>query len=149
LTLDLTAASLGAYLWNTGAITKDLKVFTRGKYWLQITNQFNCIKSDTIQISFDALCVGIDPSLIAQSGISYFPNPNSGRFILKFNAEFEGKVELVIRNMQGQIVSTKSWEKVENEMIQELDLSNESPGVYFLDLNTPDGRATHRITLSR
>lgn len=39
-----------SYLWSTGDTTPSITVNQPGSYWLQITDQFNCVKRDTIQL---------------------------------------------------------------------------------------------------
>jgi hypothetical protein len=48
----LDAGNPGAsYLWNTGATTQTLNVTTSGTYWVTVTNQNLCSRSDTIQVA--------------------------------------------------------------------------------------------------
>ncbi|MBD81106.1 MAG: hypothetical protein CL840_19465 [Crocinitomicaceae bacterium] len=140
------------YLWNTGDTSKTIKLNQGGAYSIVVTDTSthkNCSQSDTINVSYKAICVGIDENLLSRASIQYYPNPNNGRFFLKLDSEEEGEVKLIIRNMQGQIVSTQSWEKTSKELLQEIDLSDQSSGVYYLNLSTEKGRAVHRITLNR
>lgn len=39
-----------SYLWNTGAITDSIGVFAEGKYWVKVTDNYNCINYDTTHV---------------------------------------------------------------------------------------------------
>ncbi|MBA3901612.1 MAG: T9SS type A sorting domain-containing protein, partial [Bacteroidetes bacterium] len=51
----LNAQNTGStYIWNTGANTDTINVITSGWYWVDITNNYGCKTSDTIQVIFHA-----------------------------------------------------------------------------------------------
>ena len=147
--LVLSAKSIGNYLWNTGADSSHISVNSKGQYWLEITNQFGCKSRDTINVTFDAVCVGINQTLSSHAAIKYYPNPSTGIVTLNLNSNFEGQVELIIRNAKGQVVSQLAWAKTGLDLYENIDLLNQPSGIYFLELITPLGNAQHRITINR
>ncbi len=48
-------AGFKSYLWNTGDTTQTITVTQAGEYWVQVTNQFNCFASDTMEFTIDPL----------------------------------------------------------------------------------------------
>lgn len=44
-----------SYLWNTGAQTPNITVSTSNQYYVTVTNQYNCIQSDTISVIVNPL----------------------------------------------------------------------------------------------
>lgn len=39
-----------SYLWNTGATTDSIYILTEGKYWVKVTDNYNCINFDTTHV---------------------------------------------------------------------------------------------------
>ena len=39
-----------SYLWNTGETTNSLTATVQGEYWVEVTNEFGCAGSDTLQL---------------------------------------------------------------------------------------------------
>lgn len=51
--LILNANNAGSlYLWSTGKTTQSIEAKSSGAYWVNITNNFGCSNSDTLNISF-------------------------------------------------------------------------------------------------
>ncbi|MCF8368598.1 MAG: DNRLRE domain-containing protein [Bacteroidales bacterium] len=40
------------YLWNTGAIDPSINISSSGTYWVEVTDEYGCIASDTIVVDF-------------------------------------------------------------------------------------------------
>ncbi len=40
------------YTWNTGETTSEILVSNSGKYWVEVTNQYGCLNSDTVIVNF-------------------------------------------------------------------------------------------------
>ena len=94
----------------------------------------NCSNSDTVQIIVD-FCTGIQ-TVSGNQSISIFPNPSMGMFTLAY--EGGGKrSQIEIYNVLG--------EKVAQIVIpggggnQEIDLSDQPDGIYFLQIKTEQG----------
>lgn len=79
--------------------------------------------------------------------LNVYPNPNNGRFTLKFTAEEEQTVTIHIEDMMGQIVSERKLESFSGEFTEELDLSTLSKGVYFVSVETAKGRLNTKVVV--
>lgn len=53
--VSLALPNIFSYSWETGSISNSIDVTTDGTYTVQITDTFNCIFSDSIQVSFYSL----------------------------------------------------------------------------------------------
>jgi gliding motility-associated-like protein len=48
--LDITPGSFTSYIWQDMSATKNFKISSAGKYWVRVTNSFNCTATDTLVI---------------------------------------------------------------------------------------------------
>ena len=144
----LDAGNAGSqYVWTNGSTNQTFKPTVTGNYAVTVTNANGCSNSDTVSITFEGECVGFGEFLGEQSKITYFPNPNNGLFTVRMSGTTQGSVELIIRNSQGQLVKQYNWEATGGELEESIDISNQATGVYFLEFNTQEGRAIHRVTV--
>ena len=69
-TFELNAVNTGStYLWSTGATTQILRSFIPGTYFVQVTNQFGCDASDTINVQIGSIpAVDLGPDQIVCNG---------------------------------------------------------------------------------
>ncbi len=76
----------------------------------------------------------------------FYPNPSAGTF--KINAEGQDIISMTVFNMLGE--SVYSFEAVNNQPAPEvIDLNEQQPGMYFVELATPTGKVTKRLIVSR
>jgi gliding motility-associated-like protein len=62
LVLSSLQPASSTYLWNTGATGSSITASATGSYWLQVTNTFGCITTDTIHITVSSpLVVNLGP----------------------------------------------------------------------------------------
>jgi hypothetical protein len=89
------------------------------------TNASGC--SDSAQFNFNVNCVlGLDNTIINNSSLTIFPNPNNGIFTINSTIEVEGTIELI--NELGQVV----YKNRMNGLSQNLDVQNMAAGIYHL-----------------
>jgi len=71
--LKLNAGDDGIdYFWSTGAVTKTINVASAGTYFVFVTNDVGCIKSDTINVSTAGQLPRVDGIVIDNNGINTF-----------------------------------------------------------------------------
>jgi hypothetical protein len=100
---------------------------TTGNYTINytFTNAASC--SDSAQFSFNVNCVlGLDNTIINNSSLTIFPNPNSGMFTVNSNVEVDGTIELI--NELGQVI----YQNRMNGLSQNIDVQNIAAGIYHL-----------------
>ena len=66
--------------------------------------------------------------------ISMFPNPNNGIFTLKMNSASDAKVMVRILNVEGKTIYNKKLKPSGGLCTQEIDISVEGKGIYFLNI---------------
>lgn len=97
-----------AYQWSTGSSANNISVTRAGDYWLQVTDDYNCVGRDTIQVSVkDCLQGFYIPN-------AFTPNGKNRSFKPMIFGEIE-KYEFIIFNRWGQVVfkstdPSKGWD---------------------------------------
>lgn len=73
-----------------------------------------------------------------------FPNPTSGKFTLQLNEQSqEGKV--CVYDVLGNCVFNQQINNLKN---QEIDLSSQAKGVYFVEINTGSEKINKKVVLN-
>ncbi|MBS1772483.1 MAG: T9SS type A sorting domain-containing protein [Bacteroidetes bacterium] len=77
-----------------------------------------------------------------------FPNPTDGKFKLQFYTTKASKdVQVTITNVTGQVVMTKTYEHNGGQFTQEIDMSQMTKGVYFVELKADGEKATQKLVV--
>jgi PKD repeat protein len=135
--LVLDAGNSGsAFAWSTGETTQTIIVDSAGfgmgdqTIWVDVTNNENCIDSDTIEVTIDA-CTGISDHPLSPS-VKIYPNPNSGTFSLAVNGMDKCVCEIL--TIHGKVVYSAFLETPPE--LSELSLPNPVKGMYLLRLRS-------------
>lgn len=70
------------YHWSNGSKVDTSIVTKSGSVWVKVTDPSNtkrCFSYDTVNGTYEEICVGLDERLSGTS-VSYFPNPSNGTF---------------------------------------------------------------------
>ena len=88
--------------------------------------------SNLIATGLSVSGVGINENTIA-SDIHVYPNPSNGIFMLDISLKNTGSYKYEITDILGNVISSS---KIENDKLhfEEINLTNQSKGVYFLHL---------------
>ena len=73
--------------------------------------------------------------------IKIYPNPSKGIFTI----EAKNIQSYKITNISGQVISTYYNSKSSNEYQHQVDLSNQSKGVYFIKISTKNGNTVKKL----
>jgi hypothetical protein len=83
--------------------------------------------------------------------VSVYPNPSTtGEFM--FDAKFSqqaGRVIVSVLNLAGQRVFTQALDQRRSQVTDRLDLSRLAPGIYFVAVDTDEGRITKRVVIAK
>lgn len=94
---------------------------------------------------FDSLLVDAVPNISADNSPAVFPNPSEGRFTISFTGIINsGSVE--IKNIFGKNIYT---ETVFNKTETEINLTDVSPGIYFLRVNNGNQNNCRKLVIEK
>ncbi|HNP48842.1 MAG TPA: T9SS type A sorting domain-containing protein, partial [Bacteroidia bacterium] len=129
-----------AYSWSTTETTPTITVTNSGSYCVTVTASTNCTATDCI---FVDVTVGIN-EIHSSFAVDVYPNPSAGKISLQFLDEFN-RIHLSVYNSTGALINEQTLKNVNSGMVQELDLSAESAGVYFIRFESEKGNGTRYI----
>ena len=149
-TLLLDAGNPGAsYLWSTGATTQTIEVSFSGNwmetYWA-LVNNYNCMSSDTINVSYSDP-VGI-PDHVDDLYMTISPNPSQGQFVLKIKTS-RTALNIRIINILGHTVFEKKLESIQTANTSYLNLQHLPSGLYELILSDNKDLLSTRIVIRK
>lgn len=134
-TITLDAGTAISYIWSTGETTQTITVDSTNAIggvatiWVNVTNEFGCMNTDTIVITFQ-YCTGINENA-GKTSVSVYPNPTNGYTNIRVNG-LTGNAELSIFTMEGQSVYN---EHISGNNVTGHDLSYLPKGVYIVRIN--------------
>lgn len=109
------------------------------------TDAFGCTGTAIDTITVD-LCLGVNASTVT-NGVSIYPNPNNGVFNITLS-NANTKVVIEVLDMQGRIINVSESHNTKSGFTQQLNLNNQSTGVYFVRVTADGSVTTQRITVS-
>jgi len=142
-----------AYLWlHDGSTTSTVNVSPT------VTTIYQVVVSDSCSLNDTALaavvvetCTGIEQSPIynhppiAIGALIVYPNPNSGQFTLEMDLQKETELSIKLYHFTGQLIHSLEIGNVTGYYVQQIDLSEHSNGVYYLQVLTDDNVHTRKI----
>ncbi len=79
--------------------------------------------------------------------LSFYPNPSSGKFTLKFKTSKNEKSAITIYDVNGTEVYSETVKGKDGVYEKEIDISNEQKGTYFLKISQGEKVSTKKIIL--
>lgn len=110
-----------------------------GAVTVAITDNNGCMSTSPNGNCF----VGMEEPSIA-SGISIYPNPNDGLFSLAFNNVENGKFNVSVKNLLGQVIFQRRVSLNGNNRMN-IDLREFEAGVYFLTVSGSKGEQVQKV----
>jgi exo-beta-1,3-glucanase (GH17 family) len=135
------------YLWNNGETTQSIQIdkqtcLGENKFSVIVTDNNQCIGSDTITIN---IITGLN-TISMNDNITFYPNPSSGKLYIEIE-NIRDKNEFQIISEAGQILYSKRYEKLKNNIKEELDLTGYPSGIYFLKVINNNQIKVEKFTL--
>lgn len=79
--------------------------------------------------------------------MNFYPNPNNGKFNLKFTMAEKGHTEITIMNLDGKIIYKERLENFTGAYDKEMDISKESKGIYLVKVAQGNHTEVKKIVL--
>ena len=150
-----------SYIWNilpeeAGTISGDSLIGTvtwnpefKGSAFIKVKGVNECGEgefSETLEVTVDNT-VGI--TFYNKDKISLFPNPNNGKFTLKFNSDIEEEVNIKLFNAFGSVVYNESNILINGFYSKEFDFDNISNGIYYLSFESNKTKIVKKIIINK
>lgn len=144
-TLTLDAGAGYQYLWSDNSTNQTLDVTAAGVYSVLVTDANNCEAFDAITVS-TVVCIRYNHSTttLARRSFGIYPNPSTGVVDINFSNESAADVQIDVVDVYGKALFHAS-ENLKAHDLRKYDLSNLSPGIYFVRVSY--GSETQSIRL--
>jgi len=125
-----------------------------GTYYVEINNGGECwVPSKTITIpdDFNNGTVKKMEQIIAdmpdKTSVLSYPNPNTGTFTLLFKSNYQGKIYIRIKNLNGQTLRQYYTDKNTEIYSEDLDFKAFGKGVYFIEIEYGGEKSNSKIVI--
>lgn len=81
------------------------------------------------------------------TNMSFYPNPNTGKFNLGFNLPEKGDAEVTILNTEGKVVYSEKLPAFSGSYDKEIDISKQAKGIYFVKVEQGKNSQVKKIVL--
>jgi hypothetical protein len=125
-----------------GATGQTYIMTASGYYNVVATNSFGCSRSSAV---YNLTTVGFEDLNSGLAGFEVFPNPNNGEFTIRFELSAGRDINVTVKDMLGKIVFSQSLDKFSGSYSHRLDLTQNSKGVYIVEVNSENHSAHKRI----
>jgi hypothetical protein len=105
-----------------------------------------CTNTATTVITVN-ICT-VTENLSLSNGINIFPNPNNGQFTLVVNAEV-GDLKITVTDLQGRVVYSSVESNVHAGYLKQVNLNNQSAGIYFMQISGGGEQRTDKISVQK
>jgi subtilisin-like proprotein convertase family protein len=107
-----------------------------------VSGKFGTINSASINICSQTFTLGVaEPEDVA---FVLYPNPNRGTFSIQFTTDSKAEVKVFVHDVLGKSVYYNTFASTSN-FRQDIQLSNVSPGMYFVTVIDGDKRTVKKI----
>lgn len=105
---------------------------TSGAYTVKTTDALTgCVSKRSSSVGM--VLLGLDETM-GSNEFKVYPNPNDGKFTLKFNMDQRANVKIRVSNVLGQVVYENTLSNFQGTYSEELDLSTSSKGQYIINV---------------
>jgi hypothetical protein len=125
----LTAIGANSYTWSNGATGPSIFVSPSSSTAYTVTGSTNGCKNSATVFVLVSTCTGLEKNAKAETGIAFFPNPNSGR--LTFTSNDSHKINYSIYDLIGREITKGEFTGTKN-----VDLSTCNNGTYIIRFET-------------
>lgn len=127
----------------TGQNGQTLPFLGNGVYSAEIYN--TKFPSCRVSVMPDSIVSGIDEVASGIYEMVLSPNPNNGKFNLRFSSEAGLNVGISVKSAIGQLIYTRNIGAFNGKFNEELDLGQLGKGVYFISLESSKGSVKRMV----
>jgi len=120
------------YLWSTSETTNTINANQTGIYWVEITDNNNCLSSDSIQVNFID-CTGLN-EFNNDFSLKYYQND-----FIKINTNVQ-EYDVSIYSIDGKLI-----QHTQNESL--IKVNSFGRGAYIIKVNTLSQQLTHKFVI--
>ncbi len=84
---------------------------------------------------------------LAMDDMSFYPNPNNGKFNLKFNLKDKGDTQISVLNEEGKKVYSEKLSEFTGSYDKEIDISKNPKGIYFVRIEQGKHAQVKKVVL--
>lgn len=133
------------YNWDNGATTETAFNLMEGTYSVTVTDANGCTQVASVVVEN----IGVSTSSINYiTTLNIFPNPTRGNTTIELSLDRYADVSVKLYNVAGQMVEDFGQRNTTNEVLQ-LDLSNHSGGMYFVQFIIDGDVVTRKLMLNK
>ena len=133
------------YTWSNGLpSTQTVTPTVGGSYSVVIEDANGCISDPVTRIL--TISTGVEnPNYV--NGLNIYPNPSEDVFTITFNSEKAQGYNLSVLNVLGEVLYTEKLNDFIGVYSKQVSLSNYSKAIYFLEIETDEGRVNKKLVL--
>lgn len=147
----ISTAVKAQYLWdfddNGNTSTQQNPTYTfssDGTYNVCLTASNPCGSKTSCD---NILVVGVDENDPLSGGVVVYPNPSEGLFNFKALLNNVNNLNLTVTTMTGKVVYSKDVEQRSGDVVEQIDLSGQAKGVYFLKVTADDKTSVEKLII--
>ncbi|MFK7926264.1 MAG: choice-of-anchor J domain-containing protein [Bacteroidia bacterium] len=137
------SGTTGLVFENTATGKVDVLATPAGAYSVIYTTNGPCPNSDTTIIVINETCSVTAIETLADAGISLYPNPNQGQFVLR-NQGVSRNATIEVINVQGQTIHTQQSFLGANQSL-EINLGEVATGMYLIKVSSGESVGVDRM----
>ncbi len=143
-----TSISLTNYMWEPSGNTGATETITAsGQYIVTATDGAGCTSSDTVLVIYQD-CASIDEINNGIETMIVYPNPNNGLFNIQLQAQAGVEIKSIeVRSLDGKLIESAQLNNANGLIKTTFDLTNQSTGVYLINVLTSEGTSVEKITI--
>jgi len=134
-----------------GATNQTYTATTKGSYKVIVSNTSGCSKTSPV-VQVTKSCKVSSDEIADNSGLSVYPNPNDGMFMVDFSMADESinaMATVQVINMIGQKIYEENIPVVNGRLQKEISFTNETDGVHFVKVLVNGEQFTSRVLISK
>ena len=110
------------------------------------TDANGCEGITSVNVQVNA-CVGLAENILA-NGVSVYPNPNNGTFIVSANVNVD-ELTLEMLDLQGRVVFSSIENNIQSGFTKQINMETVANGVYMLRITTNKEQVTLKVAVQK